>query len=90
MTPQAAGQRVWKMGEAYIDALTDLFLTLTGDLETRMDAISGAGHGRLPDRAGRGIRRAAGMAGHPRHAEPGGGRHQHAANSAHGRVPGDV
>ena len=41
MTPQAAGQRVWNMGGSYLNAMTELFLTLTGDPENRLDAVSG-------------------------------------------------
>jgi hypothetical protein len=41
MTPQAAGQRMWNLGGSYINAVTELFLTLTGDSENRLDAISG-------------------------------------------------
>ena len=40
MTPQAAGQRMWNLGGSYINAVTELFLTLTGDSENRLDAIS--------------------------------------------------
>ena len=41
MTPQAAGQRMWNLGGSYFDAVTELLLTLTGDSENRLDAVSG-------------------------------------------------
>ena len=41
MTPQAAGQRMWNLGGSYLDAVTELVLTLTGDSENRLDAVSG-------------------------------------------------
>ena len=41
MTPQAAGQRMWDLGGSYFNAVTELFLTLTGDSENRLDAVSG-------------------------------------------------
>ena len=41
MTPQAAGQRMWNLGGSYLDAVTELLLTLTGDSENRLDAVQG-------------------------------------------------